>query len=68
MVGAFISDNIYHVFNESRKIIFVVTVHFLESTWGEFELEVAVSYGSKKGRHDMIIVVLKDDIVINRMF
>ncbi|CAC5368636.1 TLR2 [Mytilus coruscus] len=67
LVGAFISDNIYQALNESRKVIFIVTEHFLESTWDEFELEVARSYASKKGRHDMIIVVLKDDIDINRM-
>ncbi|CAG2218217.1 CD282 [Mytilus edulis] len=67
IVGSFISDNIYHAFNESRKVIFIVTEHFLQSKWGEFELEVARTYALENGRHNMIIVVLKDDVSFNRM-
>ncbi|CAC5368634.1 TLR2 [Mytilus coruscus] len=67
LVGAFISDNIYQAFRQSRKVTFIITVHFLHSTWGEFELEVARTYALENGRHNMIIVVLKDDVSFNRM-
>ncbi|VDI45524.1 Hypothetical predicted protein [Mytilus galloprovincialis] len=67
LVGAFISDNIHQAFRESHKVIFIVTEHFIESTWGEFELAVARTYALENGRHNMIIVVLKDDVDIERM-
>ena len=42
--GYFISDNIITAVKSSRKVIFIVSKHFIKSRWCDFESKVALSY------------------------
>ncbi|CAC5369413.1 TLR3 [Mytilus coruscus] len=48
--------------NSSRKVVFVITEDFLESSWGTYEIEMTRMHTFREGRESMIIVILKDDI------
>ncbi|XP_062852146.1 toll-like receptor 4 [Trichomycterus rosablanca] len=44
----------------SRKIIVVVSQHFIESSWCRFEFEVAQSWLVMQGNANIIIIILED--------
>ncbi|KAI5606813.1 toll-like receptor 4b, duplicate b precursor, partial [Silurus asotus] len=44
----------------SRKIIVVVSKHFIESSWCRFEFEVAQSWLVMQGNANIIIIILED--------
>ncbi|CAC5399337.1 unnamed protein product [Mytilus coruscus] len=48
--------------NSSRKVVFVITENFLDSSWGTYEIEMTRMHAFREGRESMVIVILKDDI------
>ena len=65
-IGKLIMDNIMDAISESRKTIIVVSHAFLESTWCEFELEMARMKMFQENR-DMLVVILLDKLSVSRM-
>lgn len=61
MVGGLIADNIFDAVSESEKIILVISKSFLQSTWCEYELEMARMKMYSRNR-DMLIVVMVERI------
>ncbi|XP_052093519.1 toll-like receptor 4 [Mytilus californianus] len=64
--GNLIADNIVEAVSQSRKIILVVSETFLESSWCEFELDMARMQMFQESR-DMLIVVLVQNIPAKSM-
>ncbi|XP_052073419.1 toll-like receptor 4 [Mytilus californianus] len=60
--GMPIAECIVEAINSSRKVVFVITEDFLESSWGTYEIEMTRMHAFREGRESMIIVILKDDI------
>ncbi|KAK3103816.1 hypothetical protein FSP39_022144 [Pinctada imbricata] len=65
-VGHWISDEIIRCIDESRKVIFIVTHHFLESEWTTYELEMARMHAFRSERNGLIII-MKDKVPIKSM-
>ncbi|XP_063172261.1 toll-like receptor 4 [Candoia aspera] len=63
-----ITNIIKEGFQTSRKVIAVVSNHFLESRWCNFELEVAQSWQLVESKASLILVVLEgvDKTVLHR--
>ncbi|XP_007433604.3 toll-like receptor 4 [Python bivittatus] len=63
-----ITNIIKEGFQTSRKVIAVVSSHFLESRWCNFELEVAQSWQLVESKASLILVVLEgvDKTVLHR--
>ncbi|CAG2231269.1 CD282 [Mytilus edulis] len=61
-VGKPIADCIVEAINSSRKIVFVITEDFLQSSWGTYEIEMTRMHAFREGRESMVVVILKDDI------
>ncbi|VDI05246.1 Hypothetical predicted protein, partial [Mytilus galloprovincialis] len=62
IVGNGIAENVMNAIDSSRKVIFIITHDFLKSTWGSYEMEMTRMHAFQKGREDMVIVVVKDEI------
>ncbi|XP_052073418.1 toll-like receptor 4 isoform X2 [Mytilus californianus] len=60
--GMPIAECIVEAINSSRKVVFVITKDFLESSWGTYEIEMTRMHAFREGRESMVIVILKDDI------
>ncbi|VDI11957.1 Hypothetical predicted protein [Mytilus galloprovincialis] len=60
--GMPIAECIVEAINSSRKVVFVITKNFLESSWGTYEIEMTRMHAFREGRESMVIVILKDDI------
>uniref|UniRef100_A0A8C3RRF8 Toll-like receptor 4 n=1 Tax=Chelydra serpentina TaxID=8475 RepID=A0A8C3RRF8_CHESE len=59
--GVPVASNIVHEgFLSSRKVIAVISDHFLESKWCSFELEIAQSWQFVEGRSGIILIVLEE--------
>ncbi|CAG2221246.1 CD284 [Mytilus edulis] len=65
IVGNGIAENVMNAIDSSRKVIFIITHDFLKSTWGSYEMEMTRMHAFQKGREDMVIVVVKDEIKVN---
>ena len=65
-VGNSIADEIIRCIDQSRKVIFVITRHFLESEWSNYELEMARIHAFRSGRSGLIII-MKDSVPISDM-
>ncbi|XP_063405390.1 toll-like receptor 2 type-2 [Mytilus trossulus] len=65
--GPGIAENIINAIESSRKVIFIITHNFLKSTWGSYEMEMTRMHAFQKGREDMVIVVVKDEIKVSDM-
>ncbi|XP_063448052.1 toll-like receptor 2 [Mytilus trossulus] len=61
-VGKPIADCIVEAINSSRKIVFVITEDFLESSWGTYEIEMTRIHAFREGSESMVVVILKDEI------
>ncbi|XP_042335266.1 toll-like receptor 4 [Sceloporus undulatus] len=63
-----ITNIIKEGFQSSRKVIAVVSTHFLESRWCNFELEVAQSWQLLDSKASLVLVVLEgvDKAVVRR--
>jgi hypothetical protein len=64
--GKYIADNIIDTINRSKKIIFVISSSFLESDWGEYELDMARMHMFQQNR-EMLIVIVLEEMSISRM-
>lgn len=58
--GNLIADNIMEAVSVSRKVILVVSKEFLESSWCEFELDMARMQMFQESRDILIVVLLQD--------
>ncbi|XP_074871953.1 toll-like receptor 4 [Carettochelys insculpta] len=59
--GVPITSNIIHEgFLSSRKVIAVISHHFLESKWCSFEFEIAQSWQFVEGKAGIIMIVLEE--------
>ncbi|CAG2228354.1 unnamed protein product [Mytilus edulis] len=67
IAGNSIAENVINAIDSSRKVIFIITRNFLKSTWGSYEMEMTRMHAFQKGREDMVIVVVKDEINITDM-
>ncbi|CAC5369405.1 unnamed protein product [Mytilus coruscus] len=54
--GTPIAECIVEAINSSRKVAFVITEDFLESSWGTYEIEMTRTHAFQEGRESMIIV------------
>uniref|UniRef100_A0A3B4EHT7 Toll-like receptor 4 n=1 Tax=Pygocentrus nattereri TaxID=42514 RepID=A0A3B4EHT7_PYGNA len=52
--------HLYEGIMGSRKIIVVISKHFIESSWCRFEFEVAQSWLVTQGNANIIIIILED--------
>nr|XP_022300600.1 toll-like receptor 6 [Crassostrea virginica] len=53
--------------DDSRKVVFVVTEKFLENGWSSYTVQIVVTHAFHNKRERSIIVIIKDDIPIERM-
>ncbi|XP_064597931.1 toll-like receptor 13 [Liolophura sinensis] len=65
--GKPIHENIVDKMRESRKILLIISQHFLESTYGPLEIEYAGMKCLSDGRDDIILCVLMEDIPVRHM-
>ncbi|KAJ8315798.1 hypothetical protein KUTeg_007948 [Tegillarca granosa] len=65
--GVPISENIINAIDSSRKVMFVITENFLNSSWGNYEMEMTRMHAFQNGRDSIVIVLLKDDIAVSDM-
>jgi len=64
--GKYIAVNIIDAINTSKQIIFVISSSFLESDYGQYELDMARMHIFRQNR-EMLIVILLEDMSISRM-
>lgn len=64
--GLLIVDNIFESISQSRKVIFVISRSFLDSSWCNYELDLARMQMIRKNQ-DMLIVILLEKIKMNEM-
>ncbi|CAC5369108.1 unnamed protein product [Mytilus coruscus] len=67
IAGNSIAENVINAIDSSRKVIFIITHNFLRSNWGSYEIEMTRMHAFQKGRKDMVIIVVKDEIEVNEM-
>ncbi|XP_055998980.1 toll-like receptor 4 [Ostrea edulis] len=53
--------------DHSRKVVFVITENFLDSGWNSYAIQMAVTHAFHNRRKRSIIVIIKDNIPIERM-
>ncbi|XP_055998862.1 toll-like receptor 4 [Ostrea edulis] len=53
--------------DHSRKVVFVITENFLDSGWNSYAVQMAVTHAFHNRRKRSIIVIIKDNIPIERM-
>ena len=64
--GLLIVDNIFESISQSRKQIFVISRSFLDSSWCNYELDLARIQMIRKNQ-EMLIVILLEKIKMNEM-
>lgn len=64
--GLLIIDNIFESISKSRKVILVISRSFLDSTWCNYELDLARMRMIRKNQ-EMLIVILLEKIQVNEM-
>ncbi|XP_071177932.1 toll-like receptor 2 [Mytilus edulis] len=62
LAGVPIAECIVKAINSSRKVVFIITKDFLESSWGSYEIEMTRMHAFREGRESMVKVILMDDI------
>ena len=67
IVGNPIGENIIQAIDSSRKVIFIITENFLNSDWGSYELEMTRMHAFQRDNDNMVIVVIKDNIPMERI-
>lgn len=66
-VGEVIQQNIVDAINRSHKVILVISNNFIQSTWGEYEIEMAGMRSVQEGRANVIICVLLEEVPVREM-
>ncbi|XP_064600959.1 toll-like receptor 2 type-2 [Liolophura sinensis] len=64
--GKPIHESIVAKMKESRKILLIISLEFLDSTYGPLEIEYAGMKSFEEGRDDVIICVLLEDIPVRQ--
>ena len=59
-LGNWIEENIVTAIEQSRRILLVVSNHFLNSNWCRFELEMARMHSMERGRNIVVPILLED--------
>jgi Leucine-rich repeat (LRR) protein len=67
IAGNPVGENIIQAIDSSRKVIFIITKNFLNSDWGSYELEMTRMHAFQRDSDNMVIVVIKDDIPMERI-
>ncbi|XP_063404684.1 toll-like receptor 6 [Mytilus trossulus] len=67
IAGESIAENVINAIDSSRKVIFIITHDFLMNTWGAYEMEMTRMHAFQRGREDMVIIVVKDNITVSDM-
>ena len=67
IAGNPIGENIIQAIDSSRKVIFIITENFLNSDWGSYELEMTRMHAFQRDNDNMVIVVIKDGIPMERI-
>ncbi|XP_062609947.1 toll-like receptor 2 [Saccostrea cucullata] len=65
--GDWEAEEIVKCINESRKVLFVITECFLESGWASYAVQMAVTHAFHNRRQSSIVVIIKDDIPLERL-
>ena len=65
--GVPILDNIFNFMAKSRRVLFVVTRPFIESKWGQMELEIARYHAIGKKKESEILIIMKEKISVHDM-
>ncbi|XP_033741928.1 toll-like receptor 4 [Pecten maximus] len=65
--GKDIATNILDAIDSCYKSVFVVSYHFLNCEWTRYAMQVTSGYSFRKGREDMNIIILLDDIELSEL-
>ncbi|XP_064616245.1 toll-like receptor 13 [Liolophura sinensis] len=65
--GRPIHENIVDNIRQSRKVLLIISTHFLDSTYGPLEIEYAGMKCLDEGRDDIIVCVLMEEIPVRQM-
>ena len=65
--GVPILDNIFNFMAKSRRVLFVVTRPFIESRWGQMEMEVARYHAIGKKKESEMLIIMKEHIAVCNM-
>ncbi|XP_062609954.1 toll-like receptor 2 [Saccostrea cucullata] len=65
--GDWEAEEIVKCINESRKVLFLITECFLESGWASYAVQMAVTHAFHNQRQSSIVVIIKDDIPLERL-
>ncbi|XP_055998984.1 toll-like receptor 6 [Ostrea edulis] len=65
--GVWKAEQLVECIDHSRNVVFVVTENFLDSGWNSYAVQMAVTHAFHNLRKRSIIVVIKDNIPIQRM-
>ncbi|XP_055998978.1 toll-like receptor 2 [Ostrea edulis] len=60
-------DQLIQSIDHSRKVVLVITENFLKSGWNSYAVQMAVTHAFHNNRKRSIIVIIKDNIPIERM-
>jgi hypothetical protein len=61
------AEQLVQCIDNNRKVVFVVTEDFLVSGWNSYAVQMAVTHAFHNHRKRSIVVIIKDNIPIERM-
>ncbi|XP_055998985.1 toll-like receptor 6 [Ostrea edulis] len=65
--GVWKAEQLVQCIDHNRKVVFVITENFLDSGWNSYVVQMAVTHAFHNNRKRSIIVIIKDNIPIERM-
>ncbi|XP_062572424.1 toll-like receptor 4 [Saccostrea cucullata] len=61
------ADELLRCVDKSRKVVFIITENFLANGWNSYAVQMTVTHSFHNNRRQSIIVIIKDNITIQRM-
>uniref|UniRef100_K1PIR8 Toll-like receptor 13 n=1 Tax=Magallana gigas TaxID=29159 RepID=K1PIR8_MAGGI len=61
------AEQLLKCMDQSRKVVIIVTENFLENGWNSYAVQMVVTHAFHNQRERSIIVIIKDDIPIERL-
>ncbi|XP_062572425.1 toll-like receptor 4 [Saccostrea cucullata] len=61
------ADELLRCVDKSRKVVFIITENFLANGWNSYAVQMTVTHSFHNNRKQSIIVIIKDNITIQRM-
>lgn len=61
------AEQLLQCIDQSRKVVIIVTENFLENGWNSYAVQMVVTHAFHNQRERSIIVIIKDDIPIERL-